>query len=142
MSHSLSAIDRQSWLWVALSLVTLLVGSTLGQSTATRHWDLSLAATDADLSPDDHLLAVTLETTGAPTNGHTQAVESVQVWDYRENRKISDTELATYPKIVPTPNSLPFTADGTLLVVSEPPRLHVLDPSSLTSLRVIEPPLA
>jgi hypothetical protein len=141
MSYSLPAIERQSWLWVALSLVTLLVGFTLGQSTATRHWELSLAATDADLSPDDHFLAVTLETTGAPKNGHTQAVESVQVWDYRENRKINDTDLATYPKVAPTPNSVRFTADGNLLVVSEPTRLHVLDPSVLKSLRVIEPPL-
>lgn len=140
MKHSLRAIERQ--LCAAVSLVTFLVGPTLGQSTATRHWELSLAATDADLSPDDHFLAVTLETTRGPKNGHTQAVETVQVWDYRENRKIGGTKLVTYPKLEPTPNGIRFTADGTLLVVSEPTRLHVLDASSLKSLRVIEPPLA
>ena len=141
MSHSLSTAQWQPSLWAALSLAAFLVGTAFGQSTPTKHWELSLAATDADLSPDDHFLAVTLETPGAPKNGHTEAVESVQVWDYRENRKISSTELATYPKIVPTPNRVRFTADGTLLVVSEPTRLHVLDPSSLKSLRLIEPPL-
>ena len=141
MSHSLPAIERQLWLWATVSLVTFLVGPTLGQNTATRHWELSLAATDADLSPDDRFLAVTLETTDAPKNGHAQAVESVQVWDYRENRKIGGTELATYSKIAPTPNRVRFTADGALLVVSVSTRLHVLDPSSLRSLRLIEPPL-
>ncbi len=124
-----------------LSVVAFLVASAFGQSPPIRHWELSLAATDADLSPDDRLLAVTLETPGAPKNGHTQTIESAQVWDYRENRKISSAELATYPEIAPTPNRVRFTADGALLVASEPTRLHVLDPSSLKSLRLIEPEL-
>jgi len=105
------------------------------------HWKLGLTTSDADISPDDRLLAVTLETPGGRQDGHAQAVESVQVWDYRENRKINSVELATYPKIAPTANVIRFTADGALLVASEPTRLHVLDPSTLTSLRFIEPPL-
>jgi WD40 repeat protein len=107
----------------------------------TNHWELGLATSDADISPDDRLLAITLETTGARQDGHAQAVESVQVWDYREHRKIAGVELAAYPKIAPTPNVVRFTADGSLLVVSEPTKLHVLDSSSLASLRVIAPPL-
>jgi WD40 repeat protein len=105
------------------------------------HWDLGLTTSDADISPDDRLLAVTLETPGDRQDGHAQTVESVQVWNYRESRKIDSVELATYPKIASTPNVVRFTADGALLVASEPTRLHVLDPSSLTPLRVIEPPL-
>jgi hypothetical protein len=111
-----------------------------GQSSGSNHWDLGLTTADADISPDDRVLAVTRETPGHPRGGH-QAVESVEVWDYREKRKINSVELVTYPKIAPTPNVVRFTADGSLLVASEPTRLHVLDPSSLTSLRVIEPPL-
>lgn len=113
----------------------------VGQSSESNHWDPGLITTDADISPDDRVLAVTLETPGHREDGHAQAVESVQVWDYREDRKINSVELATYPKIAPTPNVVRFTADGSLLVASEPTKLHVLDPSSLTSLRVIEPPL-
>jgi len=104
-------------------------------------WDLGLSTSDADISPDDRLLAVTLETPGDRQDGHAQTVESVQMWDYREGRKINSLQLATYPKIASTPNVVRFTADGALLVASEPTRLHVLDPSSLTQLRVIEPPL-
>jgi WD40 repeat protein len=105
------------------------------------HWELGLTASDADISPDDRLLAVTLETPDDRKDGHAQAVESVQVWDYRESRKINSVELATYPKIAPTPNVVRFTADGALVVASEPTKLHVLDSASLTSLRVIEPPI-
>jgi WD40 repeat protein len=112
------------------------------QSSESNHWELGLTTTDADISPDDRLLAVMLETPGPRGEGHARAVESVQVWDYREGRKINSVELATYPKIAPAPNVVRFTADGSLLVASEPTRLHVLDASSLTSLRVIEPPLS
>ena len=104
-------------------------------------WDLGLTTSDADISPDDGLLAITLETPGDRQDGHAQTVESVQVWDYRAGRKINSLQLATYPKIASAPNVVRFTADGVLLVASEPTRLHVLDPSSLTQLRVIEPPL-
>lgn len=32
-----------------------------GQSSESSHWDLGLTTTDADVSPDDRLLAITLE---------------------------------------------------------------------------------
>jgi hypothetical protein len=82
-----------------------------------------------------------METSDARKDSRSQAIESVQVWDYRENRKLIGAELATYPKIASTPNAIRFTADAKLLVVSEPTKLHVLDPSTLKSLRVIEPQL-
>jgi hypothetical protein len=108
----------------------------LGQSFESNHWDLRLTTTDADISPDDRLLAITLESRGAP-----QIEESLEVWDYREHAKISSTQLATYVKFRPTPNAVRFSADGLLLTASDPTRLHVLEAATLKSIRLIEPPL-
>jgi WD40 repeat protein len=119
----------------------LQIAPAFGQNPGIKHWELTVATTDADLSPDDRLLAVTVETVSGSHNGHEQAVESVQVWDYESDRKISDAQLANYPRIAPTPNVVRFTADGKLLVVSEPTKLHVLEASALKPVRVIEPPL-
>ncbi len=124
---------------------TMALCSLQGQNSQTAGmslWELGLTTSDADISPDDQLLAVTLETVGSRDGGHSQAVESVQVWDYRQNRRINSVELTAYPKIAPTPNVVRFTADGALLLASEPKMLHVLDPTSLGSLRLIKPPLS
>lgn len=132
--------------YVALLILVLGTCVCSGQeqtlnAPATNHWELGLTTSDADISPDDRLLAVTLEARGARQDGDAEAIEAVQVWDYQEHRKINSVELATYPRIGAPANVVRFTADGSLLVVSEPTRLHVLDPSSLASLRVIEPAL-
>jgi hypothetical protein len=105
------------------------------------HWDLGLTTTDADISPDDRLLAITLESPSAPQKSRGQIVESLEVWDFRQHTKISSTQLATYINIKPTPNAVRFSADGLLLVASDPTRLHVLEASTLKSIRLIEPPL-
>jgi WD40 repeat protein len=49
--------------------------------------------------------------------------------------------LATYINIKPTRNAVRFSADGLLLVASDPTRLHVLEAATLKSIRLIEPPL-
>jgi hypothetical protein len=113
----------------------------LGQNSEPSHWDLGLAATDADISPDDRLLAITLESPRAPQKAREQIVETLEVWDYRERAKISSTQLATYINIKPTPNTVRFSADSLLLAASDPTRLHVLDAATLKSIRLIEPPL-
>jgi len=123
------------------AVVALLSPLAPTQDSPMRHWELNLAATDADLSPDDRLLAVTIETRGSLQKSHKQVVESVELWDYRENRKVLGTQLGSYPKPAATPNAVRFTADGALLVASGPTRIHVLDPSTLSSLRIIDPPL-
>lgn len=133
---------RHSRRLVTLCLLGLIVvPCAFGQGTETRHWKLELAATDADLSPDDRLLAVTLESAAAPQKVREPKVESVQVWDYKRNVEIGTTQFAKYPNINPTPNRVRFTADGMLLVASDPTKLHVLDAATLKLLRVIEPPL-
>ena len=111
------------------------------QSSEPNHWDLGLPTTDADISPDDRLLAITLESPSAPQKAREQIVESLEVWDYRQHSKISSTQLATYINIKPTPNAVRFSADGLLLVASDPTRLHVLETATLKSIRLIEPPL-
>lgn len=112
-----------------------------GQSSESNHWELGLTATDADLSPDDRLLAVTLESPSAPQKSREQITESLEVWDYRQHAKISSNQLTTYINIKPTPNRVRFSADGLLLAASDPTRLHVLEAATLKSIRLIEPPL-
>jgi hypothetical protein len=105
------------------------------------HWDLSLTTTDADISPDDRLLAITLESPSPPQKARERIVESLEVWDYRKHAKISSTQLASYLNIKPTPNAVRFSSDGLLLVASDPTRLHVLEAETLKSVRLIEPPM-
>jgi hypothetical protein len=112
-----------------------------GEATESNHWDLEVPASDLDISPDDRLLAITLESPSAPQKAREQIVESVEVWDYRQHIKISSTQLATYINIKPTPNAVRFSADGLLLAASDPTRLHVLEAATLKSIRLIEPPL-
>lgn len=130
-----------AYFWMLMALVCFGILPRSEAKAIVRHWQLGVTATDSDLSPDDRLLAVTVETRSGSHDGHEQAVESVQMWDYKYDRKISDVQLAIYPKIEPTPNIVRFTADGKLLVVSEPAKLHVLQASALKPFRVIEPPL-
>ena len=113
----------------------------LEQTSEPNHWDLGLIATDVDISPDDRLLAITLESPTEPQKAREQIVESVEVWDYQQHIKVSSKQLATYINIKPTPNAVRFSADGQLIVASDPTRLHVLDAASLKSIRLIEPPL-
>ena len=112
-----------------------------GQGSEQNHWDLGLTATDADISPDDRLLAITLESPSAPQKAGEQIVQSLEVWDYRQHAKVSSAPLATYINIKPTPNAVRFSADGLLLVASDPTRVHVLEAATLKSIRLIEPPL-
>jgi WD40 repeat protein len=111
------------------------------QSSESNHWTLGLTTTDADISPDDRLLAITLESASDPQKTRKQIVESLEVWDYRQHVKISNTQLATYVNIKPMPNAVRFSADGLLLAASDPTTLHVLEAASLKSIRLIEPPL-
>jgi WD40 repeat protein len=114
-----------------------LADKPLGQN----HWDLELPASDVDISPDDRLLAITFESPRAPQKAREQIIESLEVWDYRQHAKISSTQLATYINIKPTPNAVRFSADGLLLVASDPTKLHVLEAATLKLIRLIEPPL-
>lgn len=124
-----------------LMFVSIVTWWGWGPDPTLRHWELGLVTTDADLSPDDRLLAITLESPPAPQKAREPIVESVQVWDYRQKAKIGDIRLATYLNIKPTPNVIRFSADGLLLVATDPTRLHVLEAAGLNLIRVIEPPL-
>lgn len=126
---------------IASVLALMQAACAFGQSSEMKHWELELAATDADLSPDDRFLAITLESPIAPRKSREPVFESIQLWDYQNNTRVGSTQLATYPNITPTPNVVRFTADGKCLVASEPTKLYVLEAGTLKSLRVIDPPL-
>jgi WD40 repeat protein len=128
---------------LASVIVFALLAATAQEAslTASNHWDLGLTTTDADISPDDRLVAITLESRSPPQKAREQIIESLEVWDYRQHAKISGTQLASYVNIKPTPNAVRFSADGLLLAASDPTRLHVLEAATLKSIRLIEPPL-
>lgn len=126
---------------LVLFALAMLAVPASGQVSAPKHWELGFTTTDADTSPDDRLLAVTVESPSTPQRPREPIVESVEIWDYRQKIKIGNTRLATYPNSMPTSNTVRFTADGLFLIASEPTKVHVLDAATLNSLRVIEPPL-
>ena len=141
MGHSHQVVKMElRRLAIGCLVVLIHVACAFGQAFEMKHWVLKLAATDADLSPDDRFLAITLESSASPRKFGEPVFESVEVWDYKNNNKISSIPLATYPNTWSTPNVVRFTADGTLLVASEPTRLHVLEARTLKPIRVIEPP--
>jgi hypothetical protein len=153
--HALTAIERKAdaepmkalHVRIGAALVSVIVFVLLAapaqeaSPTTSDHWDLGLPSTDVDISPDDRLLAITLESPSAPQKGREQIAESLELWDYRQHAKVSSTQLATYANIQPTPNAVRFSADGLLLAASDPTRLHVLEAATLKSIRSIEPPL-
>jgi len=106
----------------------------------TNHWDLGVITTDADLSPDDRLIAITSELPTAPQEA-AQIVESLEVWDYRQPQKITSSQLATYVWAKKGKNPVRFTADGLLLAAADSTKVHVFEAASLRVARLIEPPL-
>jgi WD40 repeat protein len=124
-----------------LGYLLLLCLPVVGQGSGLGHWNLDVEASDADFSPDGHFVALTRESPAASQIGHSYVAESVEVWDYRAGKKINGAELPAHPRTAHTPDVVRFTADGALLVVSEPTTLHVLDALTLKAVRVIEPPL-
>jgi len=115
-------------------------GSVLAQVPAASRWELGIPILDADLSPDDRLLAVTTTSLEHPKSGQI-ADESLSIWDYREQRKIVETRVGTYP-VGAQPGTVRFTSDGALLVTADAHSIHVFDGTTLKLLREIQPPLA
>jgi hypothetical protein len=125
--------------WQRLLFFVLLATAipACGQSAEIDHWDLGLATSDADLSPDDSLLAVTSVSLPVAGEAGAQIIDSLEVWDYRRHKKVAGAKMAF------SPVGVRFTADGSfLVVVAEPTRLHVLDAATLKSVRLIELPLS
>jgi WD40 repeat protein len=127
-----------------LKIVMLLVAclpsdSISAQAPSPGHWELEFSVLDADLSPDDQLVAVT---TGSPEHPkHGEAVsESAALWDYRQNRKVAEAHVGSFSSGA-QPGPVRFTSDGALLVAADARTIHVFDPTTLKLLRDIEPPL-
>lgn len=141
-SRSPSVFRTQAWQGIIVSLAAALlhVAPVVGQVPETDHWDLGVIASDADLSPDDRLIAVTSEVPTARQQA-SQIVESLEVWDYRQHNKIASVRLATYVWAEKGTNPVRFTADGLLLAAADSTKVHVLETASLRSMRLIEPPL-
>lgn len=131
----------RAWTRLILCVAAAVIVPAFVRGSQIEHWELGFTTTDADLSPDDKLLAVTLESPTAPQKAGERIAESLEVWDYQRKVKLGSTQLSTYLRIRPTPNAVRFTADGRLLVASEPTKVHVFDAASLNPIRVIELPL-
>jgi len=116
--------------------ILLLVSSAFGQESELKHWDLGLSTTDGDVSPDDRFVAVTSTSRVAA-----QIVEFLEVWDFRQQKKIATAQLATYSSAERVKYPVRFTADGLLLAAADRTRLHVFEGASLRTARLIEPPL-
>ncbi len=131
---------------IGTALVSVIVFALLpataqeASPTTSDHWDLGLTTTDADISPDDRLIAVTSEFHTAP-HATAQTVESLEVWDYRQHNKIASSKLATYVRAERGTNPVRFTADGLLLAAADSTKVHVFETASLRAMRLIEPPL-
>lgn len=141
-SRSPSVLRTQTWQGIIVPLATVLLQfvPVVGQVPETNHWELGVITTDADLSPDDHLIAVTSEFPTAPQEA-AQIVESLEVWDYRQHNKVAAARLATYVWAEKGKNPVRFTADGLLLAAADSAKVHVFETASLRSRRLIEPPL-
>ena len=108
-----------------------------------QHWDLGVVALDADLSPDDRLLAVTSESGRIPHKVGEQILVSLELWDYRQRKAEATTQLASYRSstVQPRPRPVRFTADGSLLAVADGTTVRVLEASTLKLVRLIQPAL-
>ncbi len=124
---------------ICLAVVSLSFSPAFGQTSEIHHWDLDLTALDADLSPDDRLLAVTSESGRTPHKVGEDIVVSLELWDYRQHKAVATTRLASYRSLVPRPRPVRFTADGSLLVVADGTAVQVLEASTLKQVRLIQP---
>lgn len=150
--------DRQMVLfWVAVTLICSIragsqePGSTrasgealwnanvqFGQPSEMRRWRLTVAALDADLSPDGHVVAVTTQSGNIPPQVGEQVEISLEVWDYRQTKLVAKTRLTSHSLTFrPIPRVVRFTSDGSLLVVADGNTVRVLDASTLRLIRSI-----
>ena len=136
--YSRSISETHAWKRVLVIFFTTATLSVLlfAQSPEIDHWDLGIATSDADLSADDHLLAVILKSSPGAQPAAAQIADSVELWDYRDHKKVASAKLGSSPVRVR------FTADGSLLTVAESTRVEVLDAATLKTVRLIQPPLA
>lgn len=112
------------------------------QTSETSHWDLGLITTDADLSPDDRLVALTRWTEHPSARVDSERAVSVELWDYHQHRLITATRVSSgNPDCRSRTNAIRFTADGSLIVVAVACKVHLLEATTLKSVRVIEPAL-
>jgi len=119
-----------------------VVESQARQTSETRHWDLGLITTDADLSPDDRLVAVTRWAEHSSARVDSEHAVSVELWDYHQHRLITATRLSGgNPDCKSRTNAIRFTADGSFIVAAVACKVHLLESTTLKSVRVIEPTL-
>jgi dipeptidyl aminopeptidase/acylaminoacyl peptidase len=131
-----------------LSIVTLSLAASLPfhslfpQTLTIAHWELQTPVLDADISPDDRLLAITTQSPDRPKSGETLE-KSIAVWDYHENKQIARAVLGTYSGTLwAESDPVRFTYDGALLVVADGQSIDVFDAARLKLLRRIDVPLS
>lgn len=126
-----------------LVIVSSLLAATAQEAspTTSKHWDVGLTTSDADLSPDDRLLAVSAPLPSSKSGG--EIVESIELWDYRQKMVTSTALFSVHGTNCKSSKSpIRFTADGALLIAAVGCKVHVLETATLKSIRIIEPALA
>lgn len=126
-------------LLAAVALDLLAFSVAFGQQSEIQSWALPLRVLDADLSPDDRLLAVTLESGSTPQQLGQETAVSLEVWDYRQRQAIATMQLTRYRSstVRSVPRPARFSSDGYLLAVADGNTVRVLEASTLRPIRTI-----
>jgi len=112
------------------------------QPASTPLWELAISAVDADISPDDQLLAITTRSPDFPKHGQ-PVNESVAIWDYKQHKEIAKAAIgSSLIGLWSQSSPVRFTYDGALLVAADRQSIHVSDAATLKPLRRIEPPFS
>jgi WD40 repeat protein len=122
-----------------LVFAVMALSVAFGQQSETQPWDLPLRVVDADLSPDDRLLAVTTESGSTPQRLGQETEVSLEVWDYRQRKAVATMRFAPYRRLThrTIPRPVRFSSDGSLLAVADVATVRVLEASTLKPLRTI-----
>ena len=141
MLHCMRVIRLRIGTAFAASLVFAMLASSVafGQQSETQPWDFPFRVVDADLSPDDRLLAVTTESGSTPRQIGQETAVSLEVWDYRQRKAVATMRLAPYHRSThrTIPRPVRFSSDGSLLAVADVTTVRVLEASTLKPLRTI-----
>jgi len=111
--------------------------------SAMPHHSLSVVGNwGADLSPDGHTVAiVTLRRYPPPGASLAEEFVSVEAWDFRANRRLTQRLLTHRPIYTPLTSEwgqVRYTGDGNTLLVYDGELLHVLEASTLEEITRID----
>lgn len=122
--------------------MSIAASITPAEALTANHWELQVSALDADLSPDDRLVAITTQTPEKPEHGATDD-NWVTLWNYVQKNEIAQARVSSASAgMRAEPCPVRFTSDGLFLVVGSGQKLDVLDATTLKFIREIQVPIS